>query len=453
MEWRIKLEARSGWGEVETIEVARFKRRVVGLTAEEIGLSLEEAKQVLAELQRLVLQTQMEEYTFCARVCPACLKMRRQRDGRTRTIQTLFGTVTVEAPRISICPCSNTMGFVDLSFSSLADLLPDRCTPELRRIQAELGARHSFREAGRLLSTLLPCSPVNHATMRNRTHRVAAEIEASSNADPTDQALSSKEIVVMIDGAHIRAVPGHQSRHLDVTVGKVEVAGRKPRRFAFAPKGADRPIDHLRAALGAQGWRPGQRVIVISDGEAALPNLVHAATSEPVRHILDWFHLSMRMRPIEQMLLGLSGRDLRDIRPLQAAQASIERVRRLLWHGRPAQADQELVCFAHHSQNIALRGTDPEQTATKDLLRQCSELRGYVRNHRRGIVSYHRRYHSDRPVSTSRAEGCVDEIANARMSKRQRMRWSPRGAHRVAVVRAAGLDRRLGATSGNQMSA
>ena len=147
----------------------------------------------------------------------------------------------------------------------------------------------------------------------------------------------------MIDGAHIRAVPGHQSRHLDVTVGKIEVTGHKPRRFAFAPKGADRPIDILRAALGAQGWRPGQKVTVISDGEAALPNLVRAATREPIRHILDWFHLSMRMRPIEQMLVGLSGRDLRDICPLQAAQASIERVRHLLWHGRPAQADQELV--------------------------------------------------------------------------------------------------------------
>ena len=395
----------------------------------------------------------MEEYTVCSRVCPACLKMRRQRDCRTRTIQTLFGTVTVAAPRISICPCSNTMGFVDLSFSSLADLLRDRCTPELRRVQAELGARHSFREAGRLLSTLLPCSPANHATMRNRTHRVAAEVEASSNAEPAGQSLSNKETVVMIDGAHIRAVPGHQSRHLDVTVGKIEVAGRKPRRFAFAPKGADRPIDILRAALGAQGWRPGQRVTVISDGEAVLPNLVRVATREPMRHILDWFHLSMRMRPIEQMLLGLSGRDLRDIRPLQAAQRSIEHVRHLLWHGRPAQADQELVHFACHAENVAYSGAEPEQVVMRDLLRHCSELRGYVRNNRTSIVSYHRRYHSDRPVSTSRAEGCVDEIANARMGKRQRMRWSPRGAHRVAVVRAAVLDDRLGATSCDRMAA
>ncbi len=39
MDWTIKLEARSGWGEVETIGVARLERRVVGLTAEEVGLA------------------------------------------------------------------------------------------------------------------------------------------------------------------------------------------------------------------------------------------------------------------------------------------------------------------------------------------------------------------------------------------------------------------------------
>jgi len=81
---------------------------------------------------------------MCARVCRECLTPRRQRDCRTRTLQTLFGTVEVDAPRIGICPCSNEMGFVDLSFSALAQLLPDRCTPELRRVQADLGARHSF---------------------------------------------------------------------------------------------------------------------------------------------------------------------------------------------------------------------------------------------------------------------------------------------------------------------
>ena len=33
-----------------------------------------------------------------------------------------------------------------------------RATPELQRLQAELGAHHSFREAARILETFLPCA-------------------------------------------------------------------------------------------------------------------------------------------------------------------------------------------------------------------------------------------------------------------------------------------------------
>ena len=73
-------------GRVETIEVGRLERRVVGLTADEVGLTLTEGKDLLSELQRLVLQTQMEEYVMCARVCRDCLTVRRQRDCRTRTL-------------------------------------------------------------------------------------------------------------------------------------------------------------------------------------------------------------------------------------------------------------------------------------------------------------------------------------------------------------------------------
>ena len=107
MEWVLKLEARSGWGEVETIEVGRLERRVSGLTAEDLGLTLAESKTLLGELARLVLQTQVEEFVTCERVCGSCLGLRRFRDRRTRKIQTLFGTITVDAPRISACPCGS----------------------------------------------------------------------------------------------------------------------------------------------------------------------------------------------------------------------------------------------------------------------------------------------------------------------------------------------------------
>ncbi len=52
----IKLEAGSGWGEVETIADGRLERRVVGLAAGEVGLTLAEGKNLLGELARPILQ-------------------------------------------------------------------------------------------------------------------------------------------------------------------------------------------------------------------------------------------------------------------------------------------------------------------------------------------------------------------------------------------------------------
>lgn len=151
------------------------------------------------------------------------------REVRRRTIQTLFGTVEVDAPQFGRCRCSADAGANRRS--PVCDLLPERCTRELRAIQAELAARHSFRGAARLLTWLLPCSPPNHATVRSRLHGVAAEIEAAAAAavpdgvvttDPPDEP-GREAPVVMIDGAHIPAVPGLQGRCVDVTVGKVEM--------------------------------------------------------------------------------------------------------------------------------------------------------------------------------------------------------------------------------------
>ena len=71
------------------------------------------------------------------------------------------------------------------------------------------------------------------------------------------------------------------------------------------------------------------------------------------------------------------------------------------------------------------------------------DFRRYLANNAGSLIDYGERYRPKLPISTSWAEGCVDEIANARMAKKQRIRWSPQGAHRVAGVRAAVLDGRL----------
>ena len=99
---------------------------------------------------------------------------------------------------------------------------------------------------------------------------------------------------------------------------------------------------------------------------------------------------------------------------------------------RDDEADQEIVLLLNRGRKIADRNGVFVQESTNDLQRLCKELRGYAQNNRDSIINYHRRYHDKQPVSCSQAEGCVDEIASARMGKKQRMRWSPRGAHRGA---------------------
>lgn len=449
MQWTIKLEAKTEWGDAQTFEIGCLTRGVAGLASHEVGLTLDEAKALLAELQRRVVQSQIAEKVFAARICSDCLTVRPIRDRRTRVLQTLFGTVRVAAPRIKLCTCVDKGPFDDLSFSPLSELLPDRCTPELRRLQAELGARHSFREAARLLGTLLPCLPPNHASIRNRLHRVAGELHAGEaravETSPTleTETTSDPGTVVLIDSAHIRAAPGYQTRHVDVTVGKVEAAGCLPRRFVLAPSGTERPLLPLRAALAEQGWRPGVPVTVISDGEAALPELVRRAVGSDVTHILDWWHISMRVRHAEQALQGVYALEPVHDAGLDMVSDRLSRIRHLLWNGYHDEVRRELFGLRHLASEAVYLNGDRLRASVVRFLSRCDALRDYLANNETALIDYGSRYRAGLPVSTSRAESCVDEIANARMAKRRRMRWSPRGAHRVAVVRAAVLDGRL----------
>ncbi len=77
------------------------------------------------------------------------------------------------------------------------------------------------------------------------------------------------------------------------------------------------------------------------------------------------------------------------------------------------------------------------------LVAHCTELRSYIENNEGVLIDYGQRYRTGKPISTSRAEGTVNQLVSARMNKRRQMRWSPRGAHRVLQVRAAVLDGRF----------
>ncbi|MDO9714520.1 ISKra4 family transposase, partial [Paracraurococcus lichenis] len=398
----------------------------------------------------ILVPSQAAEYAAHHRVCPHCRVSQPLKDRRTRRVQTLFGTVEVEAPRFRICCCSPLASLAATVSSPVCGLLTARGTPELARVQAELGARTSFREAARILETLLPASPANHESVRTRTHAAALQLEAADRRAAAAVVVNNTAVVdarrpiVMLDGAYVRAVPGQQVRNFEVICGKVEREGHGSRRFALVRSVAEQPHALLRAALLEQDWREGSLVTAISDGDPSLPALVRAAAKAPVEPILDWFHLSTRVRHIEQTFVGLTALEPADRAPLERAQTEVERLQHLLWNGKHGEACRALDRIVSCLEKAALPDGATVAAKGERLVKHCTELRGYLENNEDALIDYGQRYRAGKPISSSRAEGTVNHLVNARMNKRRQMRWSPRGAHRVLQVRAAVLDGRFG---------
>jgi hypothetical protein len=248
----------------------------------------------------------------------------------------------------------------------------------------------------------------------------------------------------MLDGAYIRAVPGHQVRNFEAICGKVEREGRSTGRSAVVRSVADQPHALLRAALQDQGWPEGDAVTAISDGDPALPALVRSATGGPVEAILDWFHLSMRVHHVEQVMEGLCAVESPLLAPLHRAQVDVERLRHLLWNGHHDKAYEALSRITSEAKDTIILNNPNLEARARRLVARCTELRSYIENNKDALIDYGQRYRAGKPISTSRAEGTVNQLVNARMNKRRQMRWSPRGAHRVLQVRAALLDGRFG---------
>ena len=152
----------------------------------------------------------------------------------------------------------------------------------------------------------------------------------------------------------------------------------------------------------------------------------------------------MRVRHVEQTLLGLCAREPVHCATPEHVRADVERLRHLLWNGYHEEAGETLGRIASWAETaISLNGGAVQAKAGR-LVAHCTELRGYIGNNEGALIDYGQRYRAGKPISTSRAEGAVNHLVNARMNKRRQMRWSPRGAHRVLQVRAAVLDGRFG---------
>ena len=85
------------------------------------------------------------------------------------------------------------------------------------------------------------------------------------------------------------------------------------------------------------------------------------------------------------------------------------------------------------------RSVVPQTSQVADTLAQLGyrlrELVAYVEANGGSTINYGKLYRGGEPISTAMAESAVNQILYKRICKRQKMRWSPRGAHLLAEVR------------------
>jgi hypothetical protein len=440
---RILVENDDG-NEFLLAENIEFERKNSSL--ENLGLSLAESKELLRKTQQAIVQEQVREFTKQSASCPLCLRKRLSKGKHRLVYRTLFGKMELDSPRLFYCGCELEKESPPAkTFSPLAIALPERTSPELLYLEAKFSAQISFALSRQLLAEVLPLhEEFNHATIRNHLHRIGERLEGESGEDkgifiegcPRDWAhLPRPEmpLTVGIDGGYVHSTHPESRTEgwFEVIVGKSIKADGTAKCFGFVC-GLDRkPRRRLFAILQAQGMQMNQQITFLSDGGETVRELQYYLNPQS-EHLLDWFHITMRLTVMRQMALGLENTELKElIMPI------IESAKWYLWHGNVVRALEKIEdgwCFLD---------TEIQTIKQLKLQKAVKEFQIYIENNAAMITNYGERYRNGEAIATGFVESAVNQIIAKRLVKKQQMRWTKRGAHLLLQVRVKVLNDEL----------
>ena len=388
------------------------------LRPDTMGLTLDEAKTVLERIQQRIVEQQAAEYLRRQSRCPHCGDKRSHKGEHTVTIRTLFGKLRLKSPRLYHCQCQPHSS---RTFSPLAERLPERSTPELLYLETKWASLMSYGVTTKLLDEVLPIGKhVNAATVRNHVHAVAQRTEAELGAEqvffiegcPRDWGnLPRPEgpLTVGLDGGYVHSCDktSHKDGWFEVIAGKSITAEGAAKCFAFVHRYDTKPnVRQLQLYLNPQA-----------------------------EHLLDWFHVTMRITVMTQMAKGLEGKD-RAIQP--AVLKELERSKWYLWHGNVSEA-----CLSIDNLELLLDNDDELTAKRRSMLKALRDFRVYITTNARLIPNYGERYRYGEAIATGVVESTVNQVVSKCFVKKQQMKWSPRGAHLLLQVRTRVLNREL----------
>lgn len=400
----------------------------------------------MRKTQQVMVEKQVREFLKQSEKCRHCQKKRLSKGKHRIVYRTLFGKMELDSPRLFYCDCEwKKEPAKTKTFSPLATALQERTSPELLYLEAKFGAQISFGLSDKLLAEILPLhEEFNAATIRNHLHLIGERLESELGEDkgiyiegcPRDWANLPRPdlpLTVGIDGGYVHSnnPKSRTEGWFEVIVGKSIKADGTAKCFGFVC-GLDRkPRRRLFQVLQSQGMQMNQQITFLSDGGDTVRELQYYLNPQS-EHLLDWFHITMRLTVIRQMALGLENTELKElILPM------IESAKWYLWHGsvvRALEKVEDCGCFL-----------DTETPTIKELKLQkaVKEFQIYIENNAAMITNYGERYRNGEAVATGFVESAVNQIIAKRFVKKKQMRWTKRGAHLLLQVRIKVLNDEL----------
>ena len=304
-----------------------------------------------------------------------------------------------------------------------------------------MGALLPYARARTLLAEFLPLGDVPAVeTTRRWTLRVSARLEQqAASSQPAAPATKARAISLFIDGGHVRSVRSYQVRSFEVMLAQVSNDDGKQVVFSSMPAEADRQWDQLRNVLNGLGATPATPVTILSDGADGPRSLGEAASVGPTHHVLDWFHLAMRIQHAAQAAKSWPNTSAEECAAGSRLSETIERVRWRLWHGQVGRS-LELIGETMVTLEGMAETTSAAAAAALKLERLLGDLETYVCGQSDIIIDYATARRRKEPISTAVTESTVQWLLHRRLNAQQQMRWSPRGAHLMLKVRCAVMN-------------
>ncbi len=304
-----------------------------------------------------------------------------------------------------------------------------------------MGSLLPYARARTLLPEFLPLGDVPAVeTTRRRTLRVGARLEQQAASEPTRCAGGRSASNLPLHRrrsrcARFAVVSGSLVRR-SCLLRSATTTGSRSCSAACLARRTDNASSCATCCMGLER-RPARPLTILSDDGAEGPrSLGEAACVSPTRHVLDWFHLSMRIQRVAQAAMSWPDASAEDRKAGASLAETIERIKWRLWHGQ-VRRGLDLIAETMATLEATAEAALP---ATLKVTRLLGELETYVCGQSDIIIDYATARRREEPISTAVTESTVQWLVHRRMNAQRQMRWTPRGAHLMLKVRCAVMN-------------